>query len=42
MAIEVAEGCRGDIGPYNVEYLQNIMEGDRGLKRGHWVLEGDR
>jgi hypothetical protein len=35
MAIEEAEGRRGDIGPKRV---QNIMEGDRGLKRGHWAL----
>jgi hypothetical protein len=31
MAIEVAEGCRGDIGPKRV---QNIVEGDIGLQRG--------
>ncbi len=31
MAIEVAEDCRGDMGQSRV---QNIVQGDRGLKRG--------
>jgi hypothetical protein len=39
MAIEVAEGRRGDLRP---DRVQNIVVGDRGLKRGHRALEGDR
>jgi hypothetical protein len=37
MAVEVAEGCRGDIGPQRV---QKSVEGDRGLKRGQIAVEG--
>jgi hypothetical protein len=39
MAIKVAEGHRGDTGP---ERVQSIVEGGRGLWRGHRPLEGDR
>jgi hypothetical protein len=37
MAVEVAEGCSGDIGPKRV---QNFGKRERGLKRGHGALEG--
>jgi hypothetical protein len=37
MAVEVAEGHRGDIGPQRV---QNNVQGDSEIKSGHRAVEG--
>jgi hypothetical protein len=45
MAVEVAQGCRGDIGPYRVptDYRgggQRAKEGTLGFRRGQMAVEG--